>query len=594
MTQRAQSALSEPEPASTVVSVASGTVRSVKRAADTLVDALIEAGVDTFFGIPGGPISPVFDAILGCSKARLIESRQETAAVFAAMGFHRATGRVPCVVVTAGPGATNAVTGVVAAHLERVPMLVIAGDVAWAREGGLLLQDSGSGGIDVEALLRGATRRTLRVAQPGSAKTQALAAISAAQNPLRPGPVLLSVPIHLATPSVSAPSVQLDEVRVSFEPDQACVAQTVRMLQAAQHPLLVFGAGGRPHRAVLERLVERLRIPFVTTPRAKGVVSELNQWSLRNGGLAASRWARRYCEQGVDCALVLGTDLDDCSIGTTRYVKPDGDLIHVDFDANVFGRNLPASLGIVTDLGSFAAALVEAAGAPEGAAFQEELRRLKCEPAFDVPEFASAIAQRLAPYRALSDLEKAAGESALFVTDIGEHMLFALHYLTAAAPQRFTIHLGLGSMGSGICSSIGLSLGRPGTRVVCICGDGGMQMLGMELSVALKQRLPVVFAVFNDGRYNMVYHGHKQVYGREAPWATPFIDFSSWAPALGVPARLIESPGQVTEELLDELGRNGPCLLDIRIDRDLRFVGGGRNEALQHMSMPHEAKGSVR
>lgn len=558
-----------------------------RRAADTIVEVLVAAGVDTFFGIPGGPVSPIFDAILSCPRARLIESRHESGAAFAAAGYYRSSGRVPCVVVTAGPGATNAVTGVVSAHLERVPMLIISGDVAWAAEGGRLLQDSGPEGIDIENMLRGVTRAQVRIAQPQSAAGQTLAALRAAQNPQFPGPALLVVPIHRASAPARAPRIVESGPSVAAAPDPEVVELVCRRLAGAQRPLLVLGAGARPHSDVICRLVDLLDVPFVTTPRGKGVVSERHPRSLRHGGLAASMWAREYTSRGVDVALVLGTDLDDCSVGPTRYVAEGGELIHVDVDATVFNRNLPTSLGVVADVGGFAEAMlsvVRRKGLLHGQ-IGAELREIRRRPAFDVPDFRSDEATIISPYRALADLEAAAGPEARFVTDIGEHMLFALHYLTASGPDRFLINLGLGSMGSGICSAVGLALGDAERRVICICGDGGMQMAGMEALVALQERLKVVFAVFNDARYNMVYHGYKQVFGRAAPWETSWVDFSGWARALQIPSARINHPGEITDSLLDALTLDGPALLDIRVDRGLRLSGGGRNEALLQMSM---------
>jgi len=159
-------------------------------------------------------------------------------------------------------------------------------------------------------------------------------------------------------------------------------------------------------------------------------------------------------------------------------------------------------------------------------------------------------------------------------------MLFALHYLTADDPKKFVVHLGLGSMGSGIGSAIGLALGDPSRRVICVCGDGGMQMSGMEALVARKERLNVVFAVFNDARYNLVFHGFREVFGREAPWGAPPVDFVTWAASLGIPGARIERPGQVSARLLDELGADGPCVLDVRIDRELSMKNPGGNEPL--------------
>ncbi len=206
--------------------------------------------------------------------------------------------------------------------------------------------------------------------------------------------------------------------------------------------------------------------------------------------------------------------------------------------------------------------------------------------AFEVAEFASDAGPSLRPHRAVADLQAAAGPGARFVADIGEHMLFALHYLTANGPDAFSIELGLGSMGSGICSSIGLSIGDRSRRVVCICGDGGMQMVGMEILVALREKLPVVFAVFNDARYNMVYHGFKALTGRAPAWETPWVDFVLWAKSMGIPALRINHPGELTAARLDRLTCDGgPIVLDMRIDRSVRLKGAGRVDALRQMSV---------
>jgi acetolactate synthase-1/2/3 large subunit len=557
-------------------------------AAHRLVRALVQSGVDTFFGIPGGPISPVFDAILNTPGARLIESRHETGAAFAAADFQRASGRTPAVVVTAGPGATNVVTGVVSAHLERVPMLVICGDVAWAADGGRLLQDSGPEGIAIESMLANVTRATVRVSQARTATAQGLAALDAARNPGNPGPALLVLPIQLGRAMTTSGAVATAPSDFHARAPRHLVEQTVEALLNARRPLLVLGAACRPHADVIRKLVDTLNVPFVTTPQAKGVVSELHPRSLRHGGLAASLWARAYTAAGVDVALALGTDLDDCSVGPTRYVGEGGRLIHVDLNAAVFGRNLPTELGVVADLAAFAedvCELVLREGRRHPSASQT-VRELRQSPAYEKPDFETDSSRLITPQRAIADLQAAAGPDAAFVTDIGEHMLSALHYFTATGPDAFTIHLGLGSMGSGISGAIGLALARPDRPVVCVCGDGGMQMAGMEALVALKYRLPIVYAVFNDARYNMVYHGYRQVFGREAQWDTPWTDFARWARSLGLAGLRINHPGEIDEGMLRRVREtNLPLVLDIRIDREMRVAGGGRNEALQHMSM---------
>ncbi|MCG8423450.1 MAG: thiamine pyrophosphate-binding protein [Proteobacteria bacterium] len=569
-------------------------VRAVEEcdsAARQLATALVEAGVDTFFGIPGGPISPVFDAVLQVKGARLIESRHESSAAFAAAGYFRASGKVPAVVVTAGPGATNAITGITSAHLERVPMIVICGDVAGG--GAKLLQDSGPSGIGVERMLAPVTRATIRMNHPGSAVAQAIAALQAATDPWNAGPALLVVPIDRGR--ARTPDRRIEPVvsrRVGAVPRREVVEETCSMLARARRPLLVLGNGCRQHPQTIRRLVDAIDIPFVTTPQAKGVVSEEHPRSLRHGGLAASQWARHYTASGVDVAVVLGSDLDDCSVGPTPYVADGGKLIHVDLDPTVFNRGLPAEIAVVADLSVFAEMMYEefVSRGLRNERCPSLIAEVRSDAAFDVPSFADDDATIITPARAIADIERAAPDDTVFVTDIGQHMLFALHYLTARGPDRFRIGLSLGSMGSGIAAAIGMAIARPERPVVCICGDGGMQMAGMELLVALTERLPIIYAVFNDARYNMVYHGFKQIFGREEAWESPWIDFAGWARSMGMAGIRINHPGEIDAQLVQQLvAARIPAVLDIRIDRDVCMKGGGRNEALQRMSLVSES-----
>jgi acetolactate synthase-1/2/3 large subunit len=556
-------------------------------AASQIVSALEAVGIDTYFGLPGGPVMPLFDAILRSPSARLIESRQETNAVFAAIGYYRATGKVPVVVVTAGPGATNAITGIVSAHLERVPMLVISGDVAWSTSGGRLLQSLGREGIGLEEMLKNVTRATVRVALPRSAASQAMAAVKAAMAVENPGPALLVLPIDTGAQPGDWQQIESIRTAVTSHIEDHVVIDVAEQLANARRPLIVVGNGCRQHASAVQRMIEALRVPFMTTPAAKGVISEDHHYSLRNGGMAASWWARRYTAGGVDVCLVLGTDLDDVSVGPTPPVGPEGTLIHVDLDPTVFNRNVPTRVGITCELGAFAKRLREVSremGLANRQAAFVMAEATEGSP-FDCERFRTDDQEKIAPHRVIHDLEAAFGPHATYITDIGEHMLFGLHYLTAQGPASFAIHLALGSMASGICSAIGHAIGNPDRRVVCICGDGGMQMAGSELLVALKLKLPIVYAVFNDARYNMVYHGYKQQFGKEASWDTPPVDFVQWATSMGIPAARIDRPGQITRELVEELLSAGlPVVLDIRHDADVRIRGAGRVEALQHMS----------
>jgi acetolactate synthase-1/2/3 large subunit len=271
--------------------------------------------------------------------------------------------------------------------------------------------------------------------------------------------------------------------------------------------------------------------------------------------------------------------------------------VHVDVDARVFGRNLPTELGICADVGAFAAALLEQMGdcSLVNAAAHAALRDARAQSPFDVPDAADDASTPIRPHRLMADLEAAMGPRARFVSDIGEHMLFALHYLTASAPDSFYVQLNLGSMGSGIAGAIGLALADVRRPVVCIAGDGGMQMAGMEALVAMRERLPILFVVLNDGRYNMVHHGMRQIFGEASQYDMPPVDFSTWASAFGMPAVVVTRPGEIDRALVRELFcRGGPALIDVRIDAAVRIRGGGRVEALQRMSMLSQSEGAKR
>jgi acetolactate synthase-1/2/3 large subunit len=392
------------------------------------------------------------------------------------------------------------------------------------------------------------------------------------------------LPIDVAMAETSATPVHLAERFYASPAPAGIIERTSEILAEAQRPLIVIGGGARKHAAAIRELVDLLDVPFVTTPRGKGIVSEHHPRSLRNGGMAASAWARAYTSLGVDAALVLGTDLDDTSVGTTPYIAPGGTLVHVDRDSSVFHRNHPATLAVRADLGEFTEALTHYAtkeGMRNGRC-RDLLKEIKAEaPTASLRASEHAVAS----HHAVLGLE-AAFPGAMFVSDIGEHMLFAMHFLTATGPDDFAIQLNLGSMGSGVAGAIGHAIGSPGRRIVCIVGDGCMQMAGMELLVAVRERLPIVFAVFNDGRYNMVHHGMRQIFGDASEWAAPPVDFAAWARAIGVPSMRVDTVEDLERERIASADPGqGPMLLDIRIDPSIRLPGAGRVEALSRMSM---------
>lgn len=546
-----------------------------------LVEDLLAKGIDTYFGVPGGPISPMFDAVLRTPGVTLIESRHETAALFEAIGYYKTTGKVPVVLVSAGPGIANCLNGIASAKALQIPLLLISGEVSWERSDQILLQNGGPDGLDIEQTFAAHTEKVLRIKNASIASKEILNFLD-----IRVGliPSIIVLPMHVSNAQVNKGNYKTTEIYKQNSIDSSIVLEVARLINNATKPLLVLGYGAKKYNNEIVRLIESLQIPFVTTPQGKGLGNETHPLSLRNMGMGASTWIRDYLFQSPDVVLVLGTDLDDCAVGTTEFAS-DTKIIHVDLNSKVFNRKYKTELGIVADLKVFAENLINVFDASLNTWEMSLIENVKdADAPFDMSFYMIDEIVPVAPHRALSDLQKSSPKNVRFVTDIGEHMLFSLHYLTIKSANQFSIDLGLGSMGSGIGQAIGMCIGDK-TPTICVVGDGCMQMHGMEILTAIKYNLPIIFAVFNDARYNMVHHGFKFLFGREENLGqTDYIDFVKFAESLGISGVQINKPGEITTELIDTCFTvSGPVILDIRINKDYRVKGAGRNEALKQM-----------
>ena len=545
-----------------------------------ITEYLYSKGMDTFFGIPGGPISPLFDAIYRTDGIQLIESKHETAALFEAIGYYKTTGKIPVVLVTAGPGITNALTGIASAKALRVPILIICGDTAWEKHDHILLQTGGPEGIDIERTFAPHTDRIIRCKDTNSV-VQEIANLLGSRTSLAPS--IAIVPLNASKVKINKPELGSSfSVFGYLSHIEDTDLETIKsLLQKSSHPLAVIGHGASKYSEEVTKFIDNLEIPFVTTPQGKGIVSEKHHMSLRHAGLGASKWARDYVKTTPDVVIVLGTDLDDCSIGTTEFIGQNTKLIHVDFNSKVFNRKYKTHLPILSDIGYFCDRWRQLNYRCQN---DYNIRELKKTSAFDVSDFDKDYSFPIAPHRVLADLENSCPDNTRFVTDIGEHMLFCLHYLTISGKKDFSIDLGLGSMGSGICTAIGMCIGdrKP---TICICGDGCFQMHGMEILTAIKHNLPIVFVVFNDARYNMVSHGFNSLFGlNESPGQTNVIDFTKIAEGLGIRGYRIEQAGQIHPSMMSNLLQDSkPTILDVRINKEIRIKGAGRIEALKHM-----------
>lgn len=553
------------------------------RAADQIVSFLVKRGVRQIFGIPGGAISPLFDA-LSDSDIEMVCCQHESMAVYLAIGCARATGRPGVVAVTSGPGILNTLSAVASAYQDEVPLLLLAGEVRTDWDGRGALQDGGSSGLDVMSIFRSVVRFQDTLDQPERLASLLASAEAAAMTHPR-GPALLRLPVNTS----SAPVHTMPEWRTTVRVDQPrpdAIERVAGKLSEAKRPALLVGIGARSAAVgdLVEQLAYRLRAPVLTDLEGKGVVSERDPMCLGLAGIGQNKTAAAFLAEPPDVLLTIGARMDDTTtLGFSEVLRPTRHYLQLDHDPQRLHRPWPADEAVVADLRNSLSMLLDALPAlspKELLAREMALRRCRV-----LEELPNPLGQ--APHHPASVVTtlQEIFPDAIFTSDIGNHMLFAARHLVATGPSSYQMSNGLGSMGSGIGLGMGLAsaLGRS-RRVVSICGDGGLLMVGNELATCARYKIPVIMAVFDNHSLGMVNDGDKRVYGRSRYSGVPTISIPSYARSLGATAVTITMREQIVE-LARQLPE-GPLVLHFEIDptitavnpRVAGFVGNARAE----------------
>ncbi|HEY8079783.1 MAG TPA: thiamine pyrophosphate-binding protein [Labilithrix sp.] len=549
---------------------------SGRRTADVLLDVLASAGVEVIFGIPGGAIAPLNDALLDRPDIRVITTAHESGAIFAAQAYARASGKLGVVFVTSGPGILNAMTGIASAYCDGMPVLVVAGEVPRSVFGRGALQEGSAHHLDIVSTCRPITKMAMQVPMADVAPAMLQRAMATALSG-RKGPVVLTLPLDVASAPIRAPRVAQD-VSVAHQVDgvmmRGVIHDAAEALATARRPLIFVGSGarwGQGARRVRE-LAERLQCPVVTTPKAKGIFPESHPLSLGVFGYGGHPSASQYLEQGIDVILVVGSTLGDIATnGWSPLLRPTKSFVQIDLDAMNIGRNYAVTHGLVGDAGVLVGEIVHALPDEERAPQRFGVRRFT-----DPRELKHGAEGRITPMRALWELQGRMPDDTMYSCDIGEHLLFGTHYLQANDPHAFQVMTGLGSMGSSIASAIGARLAMPTRQSVAVCGDGCFAMMFGDLSVAVRNEIPVLVAVLDDERYGMVELGHEAIYGRAPKYPTGPSDICAMARSVGASAVAIERADHIREIDLLALLREGPLVLDIRIDRTVKMPKNSR------------------
>lgn len=464
--------------------------------------ALRAEGVKFVFGYPGGQVIDLFDALYDEPALELILLRHEQGLVHAADGYARTTGEIGVCVVTSGPGATNLVTGVATAFADSVPLVCIAGQVSTA-----LLESSAFQEVDVASVTRSVSKRVFSVRRRAELGRVLQEAFRIAHEG-RPGPVVIELPKDIqraAGEGCYPPGAPVESPKPVIDREKLHLA--AERLLSAQKPLILAGGGVHLAHAgeALTALAERTGIPVVTTIMGIGSIPTAHPLWVGNLGIHGSFAANRAVS-GCDVLLSLGTRFNDRITGKPGTFAPGAYIIHVDLDPAELSRNVAADLALVADAGEVLEALLLEMPRGDHPAWRAVLAAWQREHPLTMgegftPESILRAVNRLFP-------------DAIVAADVGQNQLWTTQFLELRRGQRLLLSGGLGTMGYGLPAAIGAKLGAPDRPVICVTGDGGLQMNLQELTTAAALELPVVICVMQNTYLGNVRQWQQMFYGR--------------------------------------------------------------------------------
>ncbi|MDT4330132.1 thiamine pyrophosphate-binding protein [Methylomonas sp. MED-D] len=577
--------------------------------ADLLVAYLEQMGVEYVFGVPGGAIEPLYNAIARSSRRggiRHVLARHEAGAAFMADGYARETGKIGVCCSTSGPGATNLITGVACAYDNNIPMLVITGQPALPAFGKYPLQESSCTGINTLGMFRHCTLYNSLVSHPKQLETKLVTALQRAIRAPR-GPSHLTVPVDVFRSPCSrgTPSYNLEQLLApSSMVDDDAITELRDMLAEAQNVVLLIGGGCGEAIGSILQFAALKGTPLVTTPDGKGLVNPrhpLFRGVFGFGGHETADAALR--DKAVDLILAIGANMGEWNSGGWSDSLLNERLVHIDESEENLSRTPMARLHVRGRILSVFSRLVEQLHhqqktdnfeyARQRASREHKVDQHDPHQLLSAPEKYQSDATPLKPQRLMRELGQLFPPTTRFLADTGNSVSWAVHYLHPGIDRRvgerrlggggrkitpglrrtdggwLRVTMNFAAMGWAIGGAIGTAIANRRQPVVCITGDGSMLMNGQEISVAVAERLAVVFIVLNDQSLGMVRHGQRLAGAEQIGCDLPPSDFAALARALGADAYTIRSPHDLTNLNIAAIcARKGPTLLDVLIDPD--------------------------
>lgn len=529
--------------------------------AQILIKSLIEEGVDTIFGYPGGAVLPIYDALYD-SDLRHILTRHEQGAIHAADGYARATGRPGVCIATSGPGATNLVTGLANAYMDSVPLVAFTGQVVRSMLGRDAFQEA-----DITGITQPITKHNYLVKDAADMAEIVHKAFHIATTG-RPGPVLVDIPKDVSAEEVDYTKpgpISLRGYKPTVKGNIAAVNRAAKAIMQSERPVIYAGGGVINANASeeLKKLAELIVAPVTTTLMGLGAFPEDHPLSLGMLGMHGTK-AANYAVCDCDLLIAIGARFDDRVTGKVESFAPEAKIIHIDVDPAEIGKNVRVDFPIVGDVKVVLNQLLERLEKKLPGAWQDKVKQWKKEYPlrYDLKDGKAIKPQHLA-----KKIHEVTEGKAIIATEVGQNQMWAAQFYTYTRPRSFISSGGLGTMGYGFPAAIGAQVGCPKDIVFDIAGDGSIQMNIQELATAVYYELPVNVAILNNGYLGMVRQWQELFYNRRyshTPITAP--DFVKLAEAYDAEGYRAEKPEDIEPVLKQAIESSKPVIIDFIVE----------------------------
>lgn len=533
--------------------------------AEIVCESLLKEGVEVIFGLPGGAVLPLYGALSSYPDLRHVLVRHEQAAAMAADGYARCTGNVGVCTATSGPGATNLATGIAAAQMDSVPMVIITGQVPRAAIGRDAFQET-----DVTGLTLPITKHNYLVMDVADIAPAIKEAFHIARTG-RPGPVLVDIPkdvlLGARTEFVWPDQVNLPGYNPLREADSNQIAKAAHLINQAQRPVLLAGHGVIISRAFdeLQELAEKAQIPVITT--LLGLSSFPTEHILYVGmpGMHGMAYASLAINR-ADLLISLGMRFDDRVTGRLSDFAPKAKIVHFDIDASEFSKNVKVDVPVLGDLKMALQQMNPQVDKNVRVDWLQEIDALRVEhPSLYIRE-----EKEILPQYVIQQLSEVTKGEALVVTGVGQHQMWAAQHYRFKEANTWITSGGLGTMGFEVPAALGAKLGRPDKVVWSVAGDGGFQMTMCDLATAVENNIDVKFAILNNSTLGMVRQLQDLFYGGEftATLYSGNPDFVKIAEAYGITGIRVTDKAQVATAIQQAMDTPGPVIVDFIVKQD--------------------------